>query len=159
MQALMQLGDRVIQPIYGLSPKKWAEMFLAGFQIDYEQLELEEEERRMLEAAAQQPDPKEIVENIRARTDLAIAQLEDATKRLKIQLDASAEGASIAQASDAVNTQVQGSLALEDMRQEGKKDEAMIKASGEVGNAQPTQPKQTKAPELDVDTALNALGL
>ena len=123
MQALLQIGDRVLQPVYGKSPAKWMDMFLEGNQIDPEQMQLTDEERKRLEKAENQPDPKVIAAQIEAQGNLMIAQIKDVTDRLKVYVDAQAKGASIIQAKDAVETQAAANIAQEQMKQEGATEE------------------------------------
>lgn len=154
MQALLQIGDRVLQPVYGISPQKWMQTFLEGFQIDYENLAMTDEERQKLEAAEQQPDPRVMVAQIEAQGLLMIAQLKDATDQLKIFVDAQAKGASIIQAREAVKTQATANLAQEAMKQDGAVKKEAVKA------ALPSpQKSEAQAPNMDIDQALESLGL
>ena len=148
MQALMQIGDRVLQPVYGKSPSKWMDLFLEGNQIDPNLMTLDEEERQRLEAAESQPDPKVVAAQIEAQGNVMVAQIKDATAQLKIFVDAQTKGASILQAKDAVETQAAANITQEGIKQEGQA--AKLAAA-------PT-PEAAPEPELDIDTALQKLG-
>jgi hypothetical protein len=150
MQALLQIGDRVLQPVYGISPQKWMQTFLEGFQIDFENLQMSEEERKQMEEASNQPDPRVVVAQIEAQGNVMIAQLKDATDKLKIYVDAQAKGASIEQARDAVETQAAANITQEAMKQDG--------AAAKAGLPARPQP-QPEVPEMDIDAALGTLGL
>jgi len=156
---LLQIGDRVVQPIYGLSPSKWMRTFLEGFQIDYDNLEMDEEERQKLEAAANAPDPKVIAAQIEAQANVMIAQIKDATDQLKIYVDAQAKGASVLQARDAVDTQAKTDLTQEMIRQEGAKEQAKLRGPTGTPAKPSSSPKPAAPEEMDIDSALNVLGL
>ena len=70
-------------------------------------------------------------------------------------LDAQLKGLSIEQAADAVETQAAGNLALEGMKQEGKKEEAVQSAVLDPENPMTSSPE----PEPDIDNSLKILGL
>jgi len=152
LQALMQIGDRVLMPAYGISPKKWMAQFLEGNQIDPDMLELDDEERERLEAAEKQPDPKVIAMQIEAQANVMIAQIKDATDRLKIYVDAQAKGASILQARDAVETQAAANITQETIKQEGQ-----VEGQAGQGPKKPARPP-AEPPEMDTEAALNTLG-
>jgi hypothetical protein len=149
MQAMMQIGDRVIQPIYGVSPKKWMQKVLEGFQIDYDDLRLTPEEEEELSAAAEQPDPRVEAANIEAQALVEVARIKDETDQLKIILDAQAKGDSLEQAREAVQTQAAANLTQEAMKQEGAK----------AASAPPAPPAPESEPITDTGAALEALGL
>jgi len=87
-QALLQLGDKAVQPIYGLSPSKWMKLYLEGFQMNYEQLAMTKEERLRLEEAEKTPDPKIQVAQIEAAADVRIAQMKRESEDLQTALKA-----------------------------------------------------------------------
>lgn len=141
-QALLQIGDRVLQPIYGKSPSKWMDMFLEGFQIDPRSLDLTEEEKAQLQAAQDAPDPKVVSAEIEAQVSKYKADLEDEFRQLKLAVDAQLKAASIRQASDAVDTQSATNIATSAMKNE-------------------TAPKKAPEPEREptVDEAAAILGI
>ncbi len=151
-QALVQLLDRFVQPVYGKSPKKGIDLFLESLQFDPRQLDLDDEERAQLEQAAAEPDPKVQVEQLRSETDRAIEAIRDERERLKIMLDAQAKGASLEQAADAVETQTAGNIALEAMKQEGEQNKPSAQTSDTPNVASITA-------EPSVDESLQLLGL
>jgi len=149
-QALIQLLDRTVQPVYGKSPKKTMDMFLESMQFEPRQLDLDAEEQQQLEAASKEPDPKVTVEQLRSDTDKFIAGLKDNTDRLKIMLDAQMKGESLEQAAESVATQVEGNIALEAVKQDGEREKEEL-----------NPPKEPAPPEGEPTTeqAMNILGL
>lgn len=119
-QALLQFGDRIADPTYGKSPKKWANMFLEAFQFDPTKLDIDEEERAEIEARMSQPDPKVQVAQIESETDLQLGQLRKAVDEMKAMLDAQLKGLSLEQAKEAVEAQGSFNLAQEAMKQGAK---------------------------------------
>jgi hypothetical protein len=85
-QALLQIGDKAVQPIYGLSPSKWMKLYLEGFQMNYEQLAMTDEERKTLTEAEQKPDVKIQVAQIEAAADVRIADMRKESETLKTAL-------------------------------------------------------------------------
>lgn len=151
-QALVQLLDRFVQPVYGKSPKKGMDLFLESLQFDPRQLDLDEEEKQQLEAASAEPDPKVQVEMMRTQSDQMIAQLKDQTDRIKLMLDAQLKGMSLDQAADAIETQAAGNLALESLKQEGEVEkESGVKA---VPVSEPVVEE-----EPSIEESLNILGI
>ena len=119
--------------------------------------DLDPEEQQQLEAAASEPDSKVQVEQLRSETDRMIAQLKDGTERIKAMLDAQLKGMSLEQAADAVETQAAGNLALEGMKQEGKKDEQVTAAVLDPEN--PMKKQEEVEVEPDLATSFQVLGL
>ena len=78
-QALLQIGDRVLQPIFGISPKKWMQMYLEGFQVDYDTLAMTAEVKQKLEEAEQQDEAATKDFEQRLETFRAAMEEEDAT--------------------------------------------------------------------------------
>jgi len=152
-QALLQIGDRVLDPVYEISPKKWMAAFLEGHQLDAEKLGLDDEEREQLAAAAEQPDPTVQAAQIRAEVDKYVADLEHAIDQLKLQVDVQAKGASLAHASEVTDTQSATQIALESMKQDGEKEKIAMQ-----GDDTATPNAAALPPEPTVDEALNSLG-
>lgn len=160
MQAMMQLGDRVLQPVYGISPKKWINSFLEGFQIDPAQLALSPEEQAQLEQAANAPDPKLLVAQVQAQVQLAVAEMQKASADLKTALDAQFKNLSIEQARDAVETQAAANITQEAMRQQAAVQQPKEESGAKPPSIpKPAAPRPEPMPEMSVDDALAALGL
>lgn len=147
-QALLQISQQVLQPVYGISPKKWMETYLEGFQIDMEQLALTEEERQQLEAAAQQPDPKVIAAQVEAQAEVYKADLKKEVDTLKLALEAQFKQLSLEQARIAAQLKSDTALAQAQMRKEDVATMAAAKAT----------PIEQQEP-VDVSEALAMLGL
>jgi hypothetical protein len=167
-QALLQISQQVLQPVYGISPEKWMELYLEGFQIDKEKLALTDEERARLEEAEKQPDPKVQVAQIEAQVDVYKADLEKRTDDLKLALEAQFKELSLQQAQAQAELQAQTSLAQEGLKAqtglEGKRMDREAKAApaprtpGQV-KARGPEPAPELPPAQDVEAALAQLGL
>jgi hypothetical protein len=168
-QALLQIGDRVLQPIFGISPKKWMQMYLEGFQVDFDVLALTEEERAELQKAAEEDDVKVQVAKIEAHADVQVQMLKQEMEKIKLAVEALFK--SIEEAGKAANDDFTQRLevfraALEDEEAEASIPERVAKAQkamAELGKKPATRP--TSAPvdvdaePVDVDSALESLGL
>jgi hypothetical protein len=151
-QALLQISQQVLQPVYGISPRKWMQVYLEGFQIDIETLAITEEERARLEKAEQQPDPKVIVAQIESQAEVYKADLRKEVDTLKLALEAQFKRLSLEQAQAAARLESDTALVEKDMdtRQKLAKDGAIPKKMAL------TEPEE---PTVDVEAALNTLGL
>jgi len=177
-QALLQIGQQVLQPVYGVSPSKWMAMYLEGFQIDVEKMALTDEERERLEAAEAQPDPKVEAAKIEAQMEYEIAKLQDHTDKLKLALEAQFKQLSLAQAAQAaeLNARTQMATGEQKLQQEQLKQQGAMQqkgmeieanpamgspelASGEQLELNPPEPPTEGPPPQDVDAALATLGL
>lgn len=78
-QELMQLGDIVQNPVFGLDPKKWLRKYLKAKRVDVRDLEYDDEEwKKIVESMAnppQQPDPSVEVARIKQETDIKVAEI------------------------------------------------------------------------------------
>lgn len=149
-QALLQISQQVLQPVYGVSPKKWMETYLEGFQIDMEQLALTEEERQQLEAAAQQPDPKVLAAQIEAQAEVYKADLKKEVDTLKLALEAQFKKLSLEQAQNEAQLKSDTALVQETIKGENS-------AEGEGATA--AKPAKPAEEPVNVDDALSMLGL
>lgn len=149
-QALLQISQQVLQPVYGVSPKKWMETYLEGFQIDMEQLALTEEERQQLEAAAQQPDPKVAAAQIEAQAEVYKADLKKEVDTLKLALEAQFKKLSLEQAQNEAQLKSDTALVQETIKGEN---------SAEGGGATAPKPAKPAEEPVNVDEALSMLGL
>jgi len=180
-QALLQISQQVLQPVYGVSPQKWMQTYLEGFQIDIEKLALTDEERQRLEAAEQQPDPKVQAAQIEAQAEVYKADLKKQTDELKLALEAQFKQLSLQQAYDAAELQSTTALAQEGMRGQQALEQKEVGAAADLqgkrmdltadpGKQTPPQTEgqmeedpqdqdPTLPPAQDVDAALSMLGL
>lgn len=149
-QALLQIAQQVIQPIYGLSPSKWMAMYLEGFQIDAEVLALTEEERAKLDEAEKQPDPKILVAQIEAQASVYKADLQQEMERLKLALEAQFKRLSLEQAQEQAQLKSDTDITKQ----------AMTAATqGQNSSGKPVESPSQSAQQADVKAALGALGL
>ncbi|MBK9952885.1 MAG: hypothetical protein IPP10_15660 [Candidatus Competibacteraceae bacterium] len=149
-QALLQISQQVLQPVYGVSPKKWMETYLEGFQIDMEQLALTEEERQQLEAAAQQPDPKVLAAQVEAQAEVYKADLKKEVDTLKLALEAQFKKLSLEQAQNEAQLKSDTALVQETIKEEN---------SVAVENTTAPRPAKPAEEPVNVDEALSMLGL
>jgi len=128
-QLILQLLDRSVQSIFGLSPKQLARRLLEARGLAYEDVQLTPEELEKLQAAEQTPDPKLQVEELRGQVDMQIAELRSQTESMKAMLDAQLKGMSIDQAREAVHTQGLMNVAQEMVKKENVEKKKGIKPS------------------------------
>jgi len=152
LQAYMQIGQYVLQPEFKISPSKWMAQVLKGNQIDVELLQMDPEEEERIQAAASQPDPKVTVAEIESQAQVAVAQIRDATDRLKIFVDAQAKGADIIRAKEEAELKASTDVVKEQMKVEGQENVARLKPP-----AKPQAPSQQQQ-EMSADEALATLG-
>lgn len=175
-QALMQVLDRFVQPIYGKSPKKGMDAFLEGHQLDPEKFDLTEEEQKQLQAAQEAPDPAVQVAQIRAEVDKYLGDQKTQVEMAKLQEKAGEAELNAETNRDAAEMNAASNVATEDMRQEGANQRELMKEEGEgegeekmedgegVGTAAPPAllpgevPNLEEPPEIDTDEALRTLG-
>ena len=145
-QALLQIGDKILQPIYGISPKKWMATYLEGFQMDIENLAMTKEELKTLQDAEGTPDDSVVVANIEAEVDQQKIKVDDEFNRLKLLVDSDFKELAESQ---------KEALAIFDA--EVKLEQEVIKQEGQDG--QLAQSAAAPNPDLSVDNALDQLGL
>lgn len=150
-QALLQISQQVLQPVYGVSPQKWMKTYLEGFQIDIENLALTEEERASLEQAAQQPDPKVLAAQVEAQAEVYKADLRKEVDTLKLALEAQFKRLSLEQAQAAIQLKSDTALVQKEMEVQ-QKEKAIVPSSRSQG-------VDTDVEATDVDAALQSLGL
>lgn len=154
-QALLQISQQVLQPIYGVSPKKWMQIYLEGFQIDIETLALTEEEKQTLEQAAQQPDPKVIAAQIEAQAEVYKADLKKEVDTLKLALEAQFKRLSLEQAQAATQLKSDTTLAQESLRSKT----AQVTSPNTPATPKDLEEEPDLEPAVDVKAALSSLGL
>ena len=148
-QALLQIGDKVIQPVYGKSPKKWMDLYLEGFQVDPDTLSLDDEEREQLEAAANEKDVKVVVAEVQAESNRYRADLKNEFDELKLAVDAQLKSLATDNAASAGALSEQVKVFLKQME---------IGANPEAPGTVPSPEDNPASPvEPDVDAALDML--
>lgn len=88
-QAVMQMGNIVTNPVFGLDPKKWAAEFLKSQRLDVKRFEFDDEKwQQIVESMAQGPqDPRLAVAELRAKADERIKLLDGAFKKELLLLE------------------------------------------------------------------------
>jgi len=152
-QALLQIGDKVIQPIYGKSPKKWIDLYLEGFQVDAETLALDDDERQQLEEAANEKDVKVVVAEIQAESNRYRADLKVEFDELQLAVETQLERLATANAASVSELSEQVKVFLKQMD---------IGANPEAPGSVPNPEANPALPEVapagpDVDAALDVL--
>ncbi len=150
-QALLQIGDKVVQPVYGKSPKKWMDLYLEGFQVDPETLTLDDEERKQLEAAAKEKDIKVVVAEIQAESDRYRADLKVEFDELALAVEAQLKTLSEDNTASSKELSEQVKLFMKQMDIEQLPD-----AQGDDKPVVP-EPVEPAPPAADVDAALEIL--
>jgi hypothetical protein len=146
-QALLQIGDKVIQPVYGKSPKKWMDLYLEGFQVDPETLTLDEEERKQLEAAANEKDVKVVVAEIQSESNRYRADLKTEFDKLQLSVESQLE---LLMADNAANAEQLGAQV--------KVFQELLKVGQSPASAAAkAAPAPEPTPEPDIDAALDIL--
>lgn len=90
---LMQVGALVVNPAFGLSPSRWAELMLKSKRIDPRLVQLTEEEKA---AMANQPPPEApavTAANINAQARIQAAQISAGVTQTRIQVDTDRDAA------------------------------------------------------------------
>ncbi len=144
-QALLQIGDKVVQPVYGKSPKKWIDLYLEGFQVDPETLTLDDDERKQLEDAANEKDVKVVVAEVQAESNRYRADLKNAFDELKLAVESQLEAMAADNATSASELGAQVKV-FQELVKVGKSPESAASAAAPEPEAEP-----------DVDAALDIL--
>ena len=160
LQALIQFGDRVLQPAYGMSPKRYAKLFMEANQLDPERLLPDEAELAEMKAAAEQPDPKVEAEQIRAQTDLQIQQMKIELERLKLDLDTQYKTRQLDVQQDANDTAAATSVATTAMKREEALAKQQLANEGKKEGVQAAPAPEAAAPsDPPLEDAFSILGL
>jgi hypothetical protein len=165
LQALIQFGDRVLQPAYGMSPKRYAKLFMEANQLDPERLLPDEAELEEMKAAAEQDDPKVEAEKIRAEVALQIAQMQNELGMLKLQIDEGYKTRQLDVQEDAAETSAATSIATTAMKREeglakqqlANEGKAMGGEKGSGGSV--AAPAVADSADPPLEDAFNILGL
>lgn len=147
-QALLQIGDKVIQPIYGKSPKKWMDLYLEGFQVDPETLSLDDEEREQLEAAANEKDVKVVVAEVQAESNRYRADLKNEFDELQLVVETQLKALSAENAASASELGAQVKV-FQELLKVGQSPEAAASKAAPAPESQPAEP--------NIDAALDML--
>lgn len=82
-----QMAQLVMNPAFGINPKKWVEQLMKSKRINPKDFQYSEEEQKKMDAQPPQPPIPLAVAQIRAQTDEKIAQLENQTQQQRIKVD------------------------------------------------------------------------
>ena len=115
-QAYVQMGQMVMNPAFGIDPKKWfAEAYCKAFRIDPKRLQYTPEEMQQMAAQQQQqpPAPQVQAAQIRAETDKYKADKMAEVTIAKTQADTDRD--SVYVQSEAMRTQTQADAKLQEL--------------------------------------------
>jgi hypothetical protein len=158
LQALIQFGDRVLQPAYGMSPRRYAKLFMEANQLDPERLLPDEAEVEEMKAASEKPAPMIEVAQIRAQTDLQLQQMKLELEKMKLQLNETYKTRQLDIQQDANDTAASTKVATTAMKREEVLAKQALANNGKAGGEKaPSVQKPTQEPPLD--DALSILGL
>jgi hypothetical protein len=92
-QAIMQMGQLVLNPAFELSPKKWMEELLKSQRLDPKRFALSEEEKASMaeQQQGQQQDPRLMVAQLNQQAMLQRADMDNQTKMQIEQMRAQAD--------------------------------------------------------------------
>jgi len=86
-QTIVQLGAMVLNPAFGLDPKRWSQQFLRLKRLDPRDFSYSEEEQRRMESAPPPEDPVVTAAKIRADAQVKSAQDSNALMAKRIEVD------------------------------------------------------------------------
>jgi hypothetical protein len=169
-QALMAMGQMVMNPAFGIDPEKWIEETLKAQRIDPKRLLMDEEKKAML---AQQPPPappqievakiraeadmqkaqmqaelQKMLADMKAQTDMQIAQMREQVGLQKIQVDTDRDAVYVQAQMQRDQTMAQAKFAELEL----KRELAML----EYANQQQLTLEQVKARLAETAMKLNA---
>lgn len=88
-QTIMQMGAMVINPAFGIDPKKWFKMMAKSKHLNPVDLQYTEEEMARIAATPPPPPPTVMAAQERGKTDIQIAQMKfqdsEATRQIGLQ--------------------------------------------------------------------------
>lgn len=80
-QTIQQMGQLVLNPSFGLSPSKWMAEYLKSQRLNPDKFEMDDDEKkRMAQAQQQQQDPRLQAAQIKAQTDIQVAQIREGSE-------------------------------------------------------------------------------
>ena len=86
-QAILGIGQFVMNPAFGLSPAKWMEEALKSQRIDPKRIQLDDEEKQKMSQMQAPEAPQIAVAKIRAETDLKKTEINAQLQEKKIMVD------------------------------------------------------------------------
>lgn len=87
-QAIVNMGQLVANPAFGIDPKKWLGEMLRSQRLDPKRFQLDEQQQAAMAQQPPPPAPQVQAAQIRAEADMQKAQLTEQTKVQLAQLDA-----------------------------------------------------------------------
>jgi hypothetical protein len=84
-QTIAQMGAMAANQIYGIDPKKWAELFIKSKRLSPDQLMYSEEEQQRMEAAPPPEQPAVTVAKINADTQLKLGVMKQTADQQTVQ--------------------------------------------------------------------------
>ena len=136
-QAIMQMGQMVMNPAFGLSPSKWIVEAMKSQKLDPKRFEMSDEEKQKLSQQPPPVAPQIEAAKIRAEAQVKTAEMANETAQKKVQLD-----------TDRDRTYVQAETQRTEAEHEARMQELAVKrelAMLEYANTQKVTLDQIKA--------------
>jgi len=89
-QAVLQMGDQVLNPIFGLDPKKWAEESLKAQRLDPKKFQYDDDKWQEIVEKMLEPPPDTALEVAQIRAEATI-QVKDMDNQMKQALETMSE--------------------------------------------------------------------
>jgi hypothetical protein len=124
-QQIIELGRLVLNPVYGIDPKKWAQEYLKSEQFDAKLFEYDDEEWREIVQKMSQPqdnDPRMQIAQMKAELDKYQADQKAQLETDKLLQKDEAQQRSIAHDKDLLSMEQAFEAEIERMKQAGVKD-------------------------------------
>lgn len=123
-QSIMQMGQMVMNPAFGIDPEKWATEYLKALKLDPKSFTLDEEKKAQMQQMQQPQAPQIQVAQIRAQADMqktqmqlqAKAQADQAEQQLTLQrIQADTDRDSVYVQSETQRTQLEHQARMQEL--------------------------------------------
>jgi hypothetical protein len=86
-QAVMQMGQLVMNPAFGIDPEKWIHEAMKAQRLDPKRFLMDEEKKAAMAAQQPPPPPQIMAAQIRAQTDMQKAQMQAQAQAIEFQAE------------------------------------------------------------------------
>lgn len=120
-QALVQVGQLIQNPAFGINPQKWFVEMCKSQKLDAMKFTYTPEEMQQIQeqmAQNQRPDPRVEVAQIKAQADAQIAQVKEQTKQVEIQKDVDRDAVYVQAEADRTRAEFEGRMRELDVKRE-----------------------------------------
>lgn len=126
-QAIMAVGQFVMNPAFELSPSKWIREALKAQRIDPKRLELDEEEKAKMAQQQPAPPPQVMAAQIRAQTEMQKTQMELQAEMQRFQAENQTDQMRIQKDTDRDTVYVQAEMARSQAEHQARMQELQVK--------------------------------